>query len=412
MRQFLCTFALLAAVLPARAADDQPKPNALTPKEIADGWILLFDGETMFGWSVPEGDKWTIKDGLLAPQTGNKGVLLSTTEFGDCELRFEYQTRPGGQAQLLVACDRDVKPQKIEEGATLPPGRTVEVWPLRSLGAGWHRAALTIKSGKIVEERVEAGGGGQGGSGGLVNPKPRRGHLGLAGNGFVVRNLKLRPLGTKPLFNGKDLSGWKKYEGDAKRARSDFTVTKEGWLHIKNGPGDLQTEAQYGDFVLQLECISNGKHLNSGVFFRCRPGEYQNGYEAQIHNGFNPESPKEYTVEEYDPQTHELKDKKKVKSAALDYGTGAIYRRMPARKQMAKDGEWFALTVIADGNHFATWVNGVQVVDWTDNRPPSDNARNGCRLEKGPISLQGHDPTTDLSFRNLRIAELPAGEKK
>ena len=36
-----------------------------------------------------------------------------------------------------------------------------------------------------------------------------------------------------------------------------------------------------------------------------------------------------------------------------------------------------------------------------------DNARNGCRLEKGPISLQGHDPTTDLSFRNLRIAELP-----
>jgi hypothetical protein len=36
-----------------------------------------------------------------------------------------------------------------------------------------------------------------------------------------------------------------------------------------------------------------------------------------------------------------------------------------------------------------------------------DNARNGCKLEKGPISLQGHDPTTDLSFRNIRIAELP-----
>ena len=39
-----------------------------------------------------------------------------------------------------------------------------------------------------------------------------------------------------------------------------------------------------------------------------------------------------------------------------------------------------------------------------------DNARNGCRLEKGPISLQGHDPTTDLSFRNIRIEDLTAHE--
>ena len=58
--------------------------------------------------------------------------------------------------------------------------------------------------------------------------------------------------------------------------------------------------------------------------------------------------------------------------------------------------------------HLATWVNGVQVADWTDNRPLADNARKGCRLEKGAISLQGHDPTTDLSFRNIRIADLAA----
>jgi hypothetical protein len=99
--------------------------------------------------------------------------------------------------------------------------------------------------------------------------------------------------------------------------------------------------------------------------------------------------------------------KKDVMSTAVDYGTGAIYRRVPARKAVAKDGEWFTLTVVAQGNHIATWVNGVQQVDWTDNRPLSDNARTGCRLEAGHISIQGHDPTTDLSFRNIRIAELP-----
>jgi hypothetical protein len=62
--------------------------------------------------------------------------------------------------------------------------------------------------------------------------------------------------------------------------------------------------------------------------------------------------------------------------------------------------------VIARSRHIATWVNGIQMVDWTDNRPENENPRNGCRLKKGPISLQGHDPTTDLSFRNIRIADL------
>jgi hypothetical protein len=48
---WLVVFMALAVI--ARA--DEPKPNTLTPKEIADGWILLFDGETTFGWQI-DGD--------------------------------------------------------------------------------------------------------------------------------------------------------------------------------------------------------------------------------------------------------------------------------------------------------------------------------------------------------------------
>jgi hypothetical protein len=55
----------------------------------------------------------------------------------------------------------------------------------------------------------------------------------------------------------------------------------------------------------------------------------------------------------------------------------------------------------------ATWVNGYQVSDWTDTRPANDNPRQGLRLAPGTISIQGHDPTTDLLFRNLRLAEMP-----
>ena len=53
-------------------------------------------------------------------------------------------------------------------------------------------------------------------------------------------------------------------------------------------------------------------------------------------------------------------------------------------------------------------MNGYQVVDWEDTRKPDENPRRGQRLAAGHISLQGHDPTTDISFRNLKIAELPA----
>jgi hypothetical protein len=224
-----------------------------------------------------------------------------------------------------------------------------------------------------------------------------------AGTQVALRSVKLKPRGLKPIFNGKDLTGWKEFPGK----KSKLSVTPEGWIHMKNGPGDLQTEGQWADFVLQIECRTNGPLLNSGVFFRCRPNEYQQGYEAQIHNGFLPAAVKEYTIEEYDPATHELTGKQKVKSRAIDYGTGAIYRRIPARLEAAKDREWFTMTIVAEGKHIAVWVNGLQVTDWVDNRPLKDNARNGCRLEKGPISLQGHDPTTDLNFRNIRIAELP-----
>src|SRR4029077_10633339 len=133
----------------------------------------------------------------------------------------------------------------------------------------------------------------------------------------------------------------------------------------------------------QGDIRTNGKHLNSGIFFRCLANQYQNGYECQIRNQFdgNPFKP-------------------------VDFGTGAIYRRAAARAIVAKDNEWFSLTILARGNRFTTWVDGWMTADWVENRNPAENARNGYRAGAGHISLQGHDPTTDVDFRNLRISEL------
>ena len=392
-----CVVALVLILTGAAHAADEPKPNMLTPKEIADGWLLLFDGESTFGWKA--GDGVSVKDGSLKVEASDRAVAFkTTTAFHAFELRFQYSAR---------------QEEKGNETASLRLNG--QDWTICTSLADkkdpWFATRIFVESDdKSHTVGLEDG---------RINQKPilRQGpnkfetpsrttldfhipaHLAVA-----IRNIKLRPLGLTSLFNGKDLTGWKKYTGDEKRARSEFSVNKDGELTMKNGPGDLQTEKQWADFILQIECKTNGKHLNSGVFFRCIPDQYQNGYEAQIHNGWDKE--KEYTVEEYDPKTNELKTKHKIKSTAMDYGTGAIYRRIPARKEVARDREWFTMTVVAEGRHIATWVNGIQVVDWTDNRPLKDNARNGCCLEKGPISLQGHDPTTDLNFRNIRIAEL------
>ena len=100
-----------------------------------------------------------------------------------------------------------------------------------------------------------------------------------------------------------------------------------------------------------------------------------------------------------------------VRSDAIDFGTGAIYRRVPARSQASKDGSWFSMTVAAHGRRMATWVNGIQQVDWTDNRPANPNPRQGFRAAQGAFSLQGHDPTTNIDFRSLDIQVLDPSPK-
>jgi hypothetical protein len=402
----VAVFSLAGAI---RAADE-PKPNTLTPKEIADGWILLFDGETTFGWEprTTESDRkpdLVVRDGALVFTRYNTFARL-TTRFRYFTIRFEYRTE--GEKGDAPSTDADFNVHTPSDGKV--PGLSIGLGFGKPGEKGWGRAEAQFTPGgytllrqddssrKASEFKAELKK--QYGLSALTFSPPH-----IKDSKLFLRNVKLRPLDTKPLFNGKDLTGWKKYTGDEKRAKSEFSVNKDGELTMKTGPGDLQTEGQWADFALQIECKTNGKRLNSGVFFRCIAGEYQNGYEAQIHNGWA-DKEKEYTIDDYDPKTNKLKGNHKVKSHAMDYGTGAIYRRIPARKEVAKDNEWFTMTIVAEGRHIATWVNGVQVVDWIDNRPLNKNPRNGCRLEKGPISLQGHDPTTDLNFRNIRLAEL------
>jgi hypothetical protein len=367
------------------------KSNCLTPQEISQGWILLFDGETLFGWA-PRGDaEWFVADGVIRhrPDKG-AGMLSTTTEFADFQLKVEFWIDDKANSGVFVRCPTSgqitatnaYEINIYDPHPQWPTGSINEVARTRlnpQTTGQWNEYEITTEGDHFLvrlngETTVD-----------VRDAKFARGTIALQqfnGQGEVrFRNVKLKPLGLQSIFNDKDLAGWKEIPG----RQSVYSVTPEGWLNVKNGNGDLQSERLYADFVFQLDIISNGKHLNSGVFFRAIPGQFWSGYESQIRNQWQGED----------------------RTKPVDYGTGGIYNRQPARRVVSSDGEWFTKTIMAHGRHLAVWVNGNQTSDWTDPRPPHENARQGYRAQAGVLSLQGHDPTTDLSFRNLRVVELP-----
>jgi Domain of Unknown Function (DUF1080) len=359
MLRVLLVLVILAS--PLAAADTDRKPNTLTPEDVAEGWLLLFDGATKFGWKVSGDVRAT--DGTLVLQNAS---VTTTSQFGGFELEMEYQG--AGQVKLVTATSSGGI-GLAQEGKW---GALSMHLTAGAAGAELESTVQTQPDGRQVTICK-----------GTSSSGHNRIELDAHGHRLMVRNVKLRPVGLKSIFDGKDLTGWREVKTD--RTKSEFSVTKDGWLNIKNGPGDIQSEGEWDDFVLQIEVYSNGDHLNSGVFFRCIPGQFWSGYEAQIRNQWQDND----------------------RSKPIDYGTGGIYNRQPARKVVSSDREWFTMTVTAAGKHMAVWVNGYQAADFTDPRPPNESARKGSKTAKGPISLQGHDPTTDLSFRNIRIAGLP-----
>src|SRR2546421_6359473 len=93
MRSITClSIVTLFFSFPALA---QHKPNTLTAKEIEDGWILLFDGETDYGWKQPD-MRWVAADGTIGSSGGNRGMLSSTTAFGDFDLVADVQADRAG----------------------------------------------------------------------------------------------------------------------------------------------------------------------------------------------------------------------------------------------------------------------------------------------------------------------------
>ena len=180
--------------------------------------------------------------------------------------------------------------------------------------------------------------------------------------------------GFRPLFNGKDLTGWVTPED-----KSLFTV-EDGEIVGRTGEEKLKkneflvTDKPYGDFVLKVKV--KYKNGNSGIQFRSKRADdgAVSGPQADVADG--------YWGLLYEER-----------------GRG-ILERYPADKAKAllKHDGWNEFVITAKGQHVTIDLNGTRIID----REDPEFAKEGI------IALQLHvwPEPMEVRFKDIEIQEL------
>ncbi len=196
-----------------------------------------------------------------------------------------------------------------------------------------------------------------------------------------VKNYAAPPSAGKwtPLFNGKNLDGWKAY-GTEKWVADHGTIFGES---TSGKYGYLLTTKEYKDFEIRLKfnCTSEG---NSGLFF---------------HSKITGENPKwgpdiVGLQAEIDPARH----------------TGGIYESggrgwvaLPTaagEKAIKPVGEWNSMEVRVEGNHIVTHLNGEEIVNYTYTPAKYTDGHIGLQIHTGEHGFR-------IRFKDIEIRTLP-----
>ena len=257
-----------------------PYFNPLSDAEIAEGWISMFDGHSLFGWESNAAEvNWAVADGTITADAGPKGLLLTYTPFADYQFRCDYKMAAGGNSGVFLRSLREPKdvlkdcyevnivdehPEGFLTGAIVGLQKTAE--PIKGSEGDWHTFLLTANGTKITVTLD----GKEVCTYDDTRPEARRsGLIGLQKNAGKIefKNIALKPLNQKPLFNGTDLAGWRTVPG----SKGEFTV-ENGKINVKGGEGFLESDSQHKDFVFQAQARTNADAVNTGVFFRSETG--------------------------------------------------------------------------------------------------------------------------------------------
>lgn len=177
----------------------------------------------------------------------------------------------------------------------------------------------------------------------------------------------------RPLFNGKDLTGWRlRHQQSTSSWKVENGVLINDASAGKHGT-DLVTEDKFWNFTVRYE-YKIPKGANSGFYLRGR-------HEIQI-----------------------LDDYEKGKPG--DHGNGSIYGiKAPDKFASKPAGEWNKVEATIIGDKITVILNGEKVHDNVACAKATGSEIDNKINEAGPLFLQGDHGS--ISFRNIEIKELP-----
>ncbi|MFT4585981.1 MAG: hypothetical protein ACI9VS_001223 [Candidatus Binatia bacterium] len=175
----------------------------------------------------------------------------------------------------------------------------------------------------------------------------------------------------KPIFNGKDLSGWKAPKGNDE---AGWYKAVDGELRIQSGPKKkgsiIWTEKKFRNFVVELDFKFGEGVVDTGVHVR---------NQDQIQIGISGSLKRDMTASPYIP------------------GKGYPVEAEGV-KELLKLKDWNSMKIRAVGKQYTVWLNGKKVMTYK-----SDSA-----IEEGPIGLQLHgNRVMSVTYRKIKLAELP-----
>ncbi|MBK3646678.1 ThuA domain-containing protein [Streptomyces sp. MBT33] len=181
--------------------------------------------------------------------------------------------------------------------------------------------------------------------------------------------------GYRPLFDGTTLDGWKQAGPGAFDLDGDGTLTSSGGMGLL-----WYAASDFSAYSLKLDWRTAGDD-NSGVFVGFPPSDdpwsaVDNGYEIQIDATDVPE---------------------KTTGSVYGFQSADLNKRDRA---LNPPGEWNTYEIRVEGERLRVWLNGVKINDFTN----TDPARS---LADGHIGIQNHGADDQVSFRDIRIKELP-----
>ena len=177
----------------------------------------------------------------------------------------------------------------------------------------------------------------------------------------------------KPLFNGKDLTGWHLRKADGHNSwKVEDGILKNVVEKGQHGT-DLVGDQKFWNFTVRYEYqVPDGS--NSGFYLRGR-------HEIQI-----------------------LGDHAKGKQSKG--GNGAIYQHtQPTEFASKPGGEWQTVEATMIEDKVTVTLNGKKIHDNVTVERATGSELDAKVTEPGPFFLQGDHGT--VSFRNIRVKELP-----